>query len=338
MAIAEFKDSFILFKESIKSKIADNLFSRNCNPTMPLVRKITKRLGIKRIEKIINGKPKSYVIVADNMVIRIPLDKQTTARYRLNKIMLKKLAQTEIADFVPRFIEEGKVENYNYYCEEKLSGSALDVPLSKMDGMVKSAADFITNFHRETAQKITLNEKNFKRLFSRSINKLSGYLEKEYKEKLAKIEDNLKKQLLGITFVTVWQHGDYKIENILFNTFNWEIKGIIDWDLSEKEGLPLLDIFYLLLYKDSLETQDAISYIFKNRFLVLNLLNSENKIITNYLGTLKIPKYCLKSMLIMFWFQHITKRYHDRLINKNAFQEEWFRENIYNVINVILLH
>ncbi len=329
-------DNFLLFKENLKSKLSQNPIARRNHPAIGLAQRIVRKVGAEKIEKIIDGKPSSYLVVTERMIIRIPLDDLTMNRYRVNKNMLKSLAQTKIADFVPRFKEEGNIDGYVYFCEERLKGSAIDVPLSKMDEMVEKAVKFITSFHQETLAQISLDRNNFKRLIARNFNELTDYLPTAYKEKLEKIEAGVEKQLMGKTFVTVWQHGDYKIENILFNTSDWQIKGVIDWDLSHKEGLPLLDIFYLLLYKASLETHEGISKIFRSRFLLLVFSDLENKIITDYLKTLKLPRDCTKSMLIIFWLQHIAERYQDRLINKKVTQKEWFRENIYNVIDAIL--
>jgi hypothetical protein len=335
MSIRGIMDNVILFKEAVKLRIADNPLSIRRNPAMPIAEKIVAKLNAGKIERIINGKPNSYVIITHDMVIRIPLDKLTGSRYRLNKIMLKKLAATNIADCVPRFMGEGKIDNYIYFCEERLLGNAIDVPLRRMDEMVLKAANFITDFHKGTAKEIILDEGNFIKLFSRLFNSLSIHLGEAYKKKLVGIERELKNSILGKPFITVWQHGDYKIENVLFNTSNWKIEGIIDWDLARMSGLPLLDIFYLFLYKDNLETRKGMAKIFVKRFLKSDFYSIEETAIANYIKTFRILESFIKPLLVMFWLQHVTERYANRLTICDTNNKQWFSENINAVIDAI---
>jgi hypothetical protein len=328
-------DNLILFKESIKSKMADNFLSRRHHPAISLAQRIVQRVGPDRIERIIDGKPSSYLVVTEKLIIRIPLDSLTLNRYKVNEIMLKSLIKSSITDFTPRFKQRGNMDGYVYFCEERLKGAAIDVRLSKMDEMVLKAANFITSFHSETAKEITLDEKNTDNLFTGFFNNLAQHLDAEHKEKLGRIEESTKKQLLGKQFVTVWQHGDYKVENVLFDTATWDIKGVIDWDLSKKDGLPLLDILYLLLYKDNLETREGMAEIFKFRFLKLAFLTQEKNIISHYLNTLNLSEDLIKPLLAIFWLHHIAERYQQKLINEMLKPSGWLVENVYNVIELM---
>lgn len=337
MNLAEAKDKTWIFKESLKSKVLDSpllnkLEAKSFNFSM-----LIRALGLKKIKKVINGKPNSIIMIADEMVVRVPLDKLTATRYRLSAKILRKLQSTSIAAFVPRILETGKFQNYTYYCEEKLPGLAIDIPISKMDAMVSKAADFITKFHQKTASNIIINELYFKRLIGREFERLYPYLEGTYKAKLQQIEKFLKKQLICKTFKTVWFHGDFNIENTLFDTKTWNLKGVIDWDLSREEGLPFLDIFYLLTYKNSLIAKESISITFKEKLLELNLSVQDKEIINRYSTSLNISEYFVVPLLIMFWINHITQRYRQQLTN-NALQQQggWRNENVYSVMDAIL--
>jgi hypothetical protein len=333
--MVKINDQLLLLKESLKSRISNNPISKRSHPIFGLAQKIAHKAGAGKIEKIIDGKPNSYVIVTGNMVIRIPLDEFTKARYLLNRVMLKDLESTRIADLTPRFLSEGEIDGYAYFCEERLPGLGLDLPLGKMDEMVRKAADFITRFNQETAQEITLDERNFKRLISRLFNRMEEHVETGYRAKLKKIEEEIKIRVIGKPFITVWQHGDYKIENVLFDTVNWDIKGVIDWDLSDRAGLPLLDIFYLLLYKESLERRREIAEIFKGRFLKLDLSDYENRIIKDNLAALRLSGEFIKPLLVCFWLHHIAVRYQQALVNFRS-DKAWFGRNIYSVLDALL--
>ena len=339
MNLTELKDRAWIIKESIKSKVLDapifnKLEKKSLNINFSM---LIKTLGLKKIEKVVNGKPNSIIIIADGMVVRVPLDKLTATRCRLNAKILRKLQTTSIAAFVPRILKSGKFQNYTYYCEEKLPGVTIDIPISKMDELVEKATDFITKFHQETAQPITIDEAHFKRLFAREISRLSPYLSSDYQAKLNQIERSLKQSLLGKPFKTVWFHGDYNVENVLFDTKTWQITGIIDWDLSRDEGLPLLDILYLLTYKESLITKQNVVDIFKNKLLTFGFNGQQQEIIDKYLQSLGISDELIKPLLIMFCINNISQRYRKELCDIDLpDRKNWKNENVYSVIDAIL--
>ena len=140
---------------------------------------------------------------------------------------------------------------------------------------------------------------------------------------------------MGKPFVTVWQHGDYKIENILFDTSKWQIKGVIDWDMANEKGLPLLDVFYLMGYKASLLSRERITDIFKERFIKLKFHPQEKEIINKYLQALKLSDEFIKPLLIMFWMHHIVERYQQKIINEMLKPSGWISENVYKVIELM---
>lgn len=326
------KDNLMLLRDSARSRI---LYSPRFNMS-PAVDTIITHLRLKNHVKCIIKKTSTIMIITDNMVIRVPLDKLSAARCRLNKIMLERLKRTSIASFVPRFLYSGNFEDQVYYCEERLPGYAVDIPITKMDELVLKATDFITKFHKETTREILLNESHFKRLIGREFKRLYVHLNGDYRFKLSVIEDFLKKQLLGKSFKMVWSHGDYNVENILFDTKNWALKGVIDWDLSRREGLPLLDIFYLLAYKNSLLTKRSIVDVFQTSFLNLDFAFSEKEIINRYMHSIGISYESIKAFLLTFWVNHLGRRYYDHLVMNSASDTVWISKNVYNTINMIL--
>src|SRR5205085_2711913 len=54
--------------------------------------------------------------------------------------------------------------------------------------------------------------------------------------------------LAGMELPVVWLHGDFKVENLVVDARTSRLSGVIDWEHSEPEGLPFLDLWYLLFY------------------------------------------------------------------------------------------
>ncbi|MFM2118928.1 MAG: hypothetical protein RL722_396 [Pseudomonadota bacterium] len=53
----------------------------------------------------------------------------------------------------------------------------------------------------------------------------------------------------------VWMHGDFKIENVLYDLKSRHLTGVIDWEHARCPGLPLVDLYYLLTYNRQMAGQ-----------------------------------------------------------------------------------
>lgn len=296
------KDNLMLAKESLKSRLVTT-------PRPELADRLIKHLGLRNVERVISGKPNTLIILTKDVVVKMPLDRESEGRCSVNNEMLKSLISTSITVFVPQSLDAGIFEEKKYYIESRLPGSAIDLPLSNIDEMVGKAADFIMRFHRETAKDIVIDRSSFKHLFGHYFDRLYPYLNDEYKTKLLKIESRIKGELIGESFKIVWFHGDYKAENVLFDTKSWEIRGVIDWDLSKIEGLPLLDILYLLFYRQYTLTKRSVADVLKDMFSGTSFEDAEEKIIRKYCSAIGINSDFRQSLLIMFWIHHVSVRY-----------------------------
>ena len=109
-----------------------------------IAKSIIKHLGLQCINNLIIAKPGTTLVIADKVVIRLPHDEVNIKRCHINKEILNKLKNTGIASsVVPRFLSEGEYKGQAYFCESRISGSAIDIPISKIDHMVNKAGDFI---------------------------------------------------------------------------------------------------------------------------------------------------------------------------------------------------
>lgn len=326
------RDKWILFKETVRPRILHHpAFNQALLP-----KKFVSSLKLKGIERIFRGNPNTITIITGDRVVRIPIDEFSVQRCRNNKEILMALQKTAIKNYTPEFLEEGNIQERSYFIESRLPGVAIDVPISRVDYLVEKAADFIAQWHRETTQEIELNEENFKNIVSCEIEALSLLLNSENQDKLRHIERKLKKQLLGRRLKTVWSHGDYKLENVLFNMNSWAITGVIDWDLSNRAGLPLLDILYLLLYKSALMERQTVNQLLLTKYLALRFDDRERGMLQKYSEMIGLAIEDMQPLLILFWLHHIAKRSRQAMMDYSSGREKWFTDNIYKVLDLIL--
>jgi len=294
-------------------------------------------IGIGKPYKCIMGHPDTLLIISDDKIVRIPLDHLSRVRCRINQIALKGLSRTMMAGFAPHFLSGGSFLSQTYSCETKVLGVVVDEPIPRMEVLVQKAAELITRFHEETCKGIILNEAAYQRLFGREFSILKSYVNEEYKGRLGQVEEDLKRQVMGKELRVVWCHGDYKIENVLFDDRNWEVSGVIDWDLSRENGLPLLDIFYLLLYKDSLFSKKSIGRVLRERALKMDFTALERSVISAYAAQIKVSEEFWPALLVMFWVNHISRRCYQQLLVEGIANSQWIRDEVYSVIDSSLV-
>lgn len=63
----------------------------------------------------------------------------------------------------------------------------------------------------------------------------------------AGLRRELDRVLRGRPFARTWTHGDYWLGNLLVAGGTPDIMGIVDWGAARADGLPLLDLYHLLL-------------------------------------------------------------------------------------------
>ncbi len=291
--------------------------------------------GIQEDQELLFGNPNTVLMLTKKQVVRIPMDRPSLLRARFHKCILKEIAHTSFAHYVPSFLGQGKRGGISFFRESRLSGVSIGSPVHGFDDYIIKAADFIGSFHSVTSHSTQINDHVYKRLINNTLSRLSAHGNGSSVRELDHLKAAMRRSFYGATIPTVWFHGDYKIENLLFSKDGKTINGVIDWDLSRKEGLPLLDVLYLLLYRDHMATGREMHDTFINRYLKSGFDQFEKTIIERYMARLGIKTDLLQPLLIMFWIHHITHRYQAQLESSESACLLWKEENIHNALQAI---
>ncbi|MFA5118293.1 MAG: phosphotransferase [Candidatus Omnitrophota bacterium] len=244
-------------------------------------------------------------------IIRIPLNEEGLKRCMDNFEILRNLRQVNdiLKKEVPAALAEGEHQGKKYFVETELLGITLTNQSSHINECMLQAVETLIDFHMATSRSIFIDVEVFDAYFSGYFSDCRAMLRKRgIVDTLEDFEVYVKKRLLNRRLNLVWMHGDYKIDNFIVSPGTFRIKGIIDWDLSRKEGLPLLDILYLFGYNDVLFLQRNISEVFANKFLPLNLNEFESGLLKKYQVALDVPDGLFMPLLVMFWLHHIVYR------------------------------
>lgn len=241
------------------------------------------------------NRPEYIAVIALNSASILQRDNEKKIVSFLQKI-------PQISKYVCSYYFDSKFGNSKIYIMSELSGVTVDINNKNLRLMTEKAAEFISYISGFTL----LNTKN--KAINDLLQSYTTILKKrlpQYIGDIVLIEEYLKTNDFS-SIPSVFMHGDMKLENFLLDKFN-NISGLIDFELSDIDGFPLLDLFYLISYNQQTRKGCDFSHAFWSL--------SENKILPYEQNLIK--KYCSQFMLsdihkdfllVVFFLHHYSQR------------------------------
>ncbi|MBI4847300.1 MAG: methyltransferase domain-containing protein [Nitrospirae bacterium] len=261
---------------------------------------------------IVIARPKDKTGDPKGVVIRMPLNEKYYALCRQNMESLRglKSMQGQLPFEAPLPVKEGVYNGQAYFVESKLGGAVISTPGNAFHKAFPVVVKVLTEFHIKTLQRVHLNEERFVRLFSCYAEELMQTLafDAGYSELAEGVVMYLRKEAVNKEMLLAWQHGDYKLENLLFDLDSITVTGIIDWDLSAREGLPLLDLLHLLASRRKVLYGEELMDVICDIIIPLKFDHMEKNILERYMNALGISAEALPAMAIIYWLHHVIKR------------------------------
>ncbi len=270
--------------------------------------------------------------MSPSMVARLPLTPHSLERCRRNVRAISAISggSTVLSPMVPRLVESGELKGQAYFVETAVNGGVVDSHDTAISGIINDAVSALTSFHLQTLRETRIDEAVFSRLLGGIFDSISPYVDEEARDEFAGLTQAIKERLLGQTIPLVFMHGDYKDENIIIGHDDKRINGIIDWDLSEEEGLPLLDVCYLLSYRNLSVGNMALPESIVGKLMPLKEGSAEFRIIGSYCSALGIKAEFCNPLIAAFWLHHIGRRIG---VDLRA-SRHWMEGNFYRVLPV----
>lgn len=247
---------------------------------------------------------------APAVIARLPLTRHSLERCRQNTKAITAISggNTALSAMVPRLVDAGELHGQAYFVETAIKGAVADSRNPGIAGIIKDAVAVLTNFHLQTLRETVIDDAGFSRLFGGVFDLISPYVDAAARVDFDYITNAIKERVVGRTIPVVFMHGDYKDENIIVDAGDKRINGIIDWDLSAEEGLPLLDLCYLLSYRNLSDGNAALSEAIIDKLMPLKGDRVESGIIGNYCEELGINAEMVNPLIVTFWLHHIACR------------------------------
>lgn len=246
----------------------------------------------------------------DNVIVVIPKVARVQAWRRQEIGIVNELRALSpfLAARLPRLYTECSVAGTSCFAISEIPGMTVDRRMRQLERLTRNAVDFLVRFNRLTARETVIDDGVFESLFGAIVRQVIATYP-DTRPVMERIEARMRRVVRGGKLVTVWLHGDYKLENLIFDKRTLEINGIIDWEHSRRDNLPWLDLMYLLLYNRIVSEGRDFFEVCREVILPENHTAQERSLIAVYAGAVPVTPEMKAVLACVFFLHHIGFRY-----------------------------
>lgn len=221
------------------------------------------------------------------LVVVYSNDARSIARREAESAILSRLALRlpVLSEKIPRFIARGSLGVYHYFAISEFPGMTIDRPCPGAAIAKSNAASWLSTLHQSTAERCKASPE----IFDEIVANLFRHAVARYptlQKDIDLVARAVQRRGIERDWMTVWQHGDFKLENLILNPRTLTIVAVIDWELSRERGLPLLDLLYLIVYDRNVSLGLALEDIYLAEILTWKFVQTDKQLLNEYLSTL----------------------------------------------------
>jgi protein-L-isoaspartate O-methyltransferase len=271
-----------------------------------------------QIERYVFAHPIGFSLIARDrrrdrrFIVRMPMEERAVVRAHVNSDITAELHGHDLPFAVPVFVSRGEVHGQPFFAEAMLDGSTVDrieLCTPRVYGRVaRAGVRAITEFQCSLAEHVKFTPAILDRVVSPILTAaeeaLAGHTGSHL---LPDINAYVTASLDGRCLPLVRTHGDYTFDNILLDREKKSVTGVFDWDLAQRRGMPLLDLFYFLVAMNRACTNRTFPPIF-TEVLRTGFARLEQSLIKDYCRTLDVPEDLQNALFILCWLHHVGVR------------------------------
>lgn len=273
---------------------------------------------------------------SSGMIIKIPMYPYSYQRLKKNAEVLEEIhAMTNVSErlirCVPRSIARGGLLGEAYFVEELkpgVCGNRLKLSLPDRNRLIRAAVDLLTEWHQSHLKRVTVDEAVMESKFIKPFKEVCRFLNcDERSSRITRLTSVLRKMALGARMPLVWSHGDFSLKNLLVDESHLGVLGMIDWDLSARDDLPLIDLLHLLIRVKMKERRMAFHDVLCNCLFPVNLEAGEKRTVAEYADALSVDASLITPLSIMYWIS----RLHGHIGSSKNLDTAWVNDNFIRV-------
>jgi Ser/Thr protein kinase RdoA (MazF antagonist) len=263
---------------------------------------------------------------------------------RLENEVLEQLHRdARLADFrrlLPVLLKRGELAGHTYLLMSALPGvdaRRVVSDRSARERMQKAVAAAIGTLHRETARQVVVDDTLADRWISRPVARISTLGVRRVAGRgdgpLRRRERQLRAALLGRSLTVSRIHGDLSPGNIRVLPDGSVVTGILDWETSADDHLPVLDVIQLLLAtrveRGLGELGDVLRPLLKGECLK----TAELELIERARAGPEAEAVTIPDLLVLAWLRHVAE---NLARSSDLYRHRWWiRRNIDNVVECL---
>lgn len=257
-----------------------------------------------------------YLILAGKVIVT--LDDRVVVMPRLRKMLESRRRDlANVSDLVheggpmrrylPAGYREFTLNGETGFVMKVIPGVTFDSYSRALSGVTREAARLLADFHGVTAHTAVLTPERYALLCGWIVEQLANRYP-VFASEADMLDRLLRARLLGRPFLATWMHGDYKLENLVLDRQTLAIEGVIDWEHARRQGLPLLDLYYLFAYNRWQSDMFAFFRSFPEWLPTGNFNIDESRMLDDYLTSVRVPVEARTSLVALFFLHHVAVR------------------------------
>jgi len=273
------------------------------------------------------------------VIIRLPLDERADAACAAHHQALETLAgdgriPAELRHLFPTPYAQGRFATQPFFAESAVPGEAGRVYYSRgtrrYDRAIVNAAEALRQLRRATETPVRVDANEFARLCGRWLEDLRGIVGREPRVALEAIERRLERTLVGRTLPLGWHHGDYDFANLLYGPRD-AVTGILDFEVFDAHGLPLIDLMVLVARRPIRRKGFAFGTLFARSILARKLPPLEARLLEEEMRTVGADEELYQALALCCWLDHLRLRRDSWLVRSPS----WLDQNLHEVVEAV---
>jgi aminoglycoside phosphotransferase (APT) family kinase protein len=266
------------------------------------------------VERYCFANPYGLTLIASGgRILRIALSSEAIDRNVTNYDALCALQSNPTVDLgsLPRPITAGSIDSARFFMETAVPGRLASGLIRKerhCRAVVERSIAWIARLHSATVQYQSFDDRRLRQLVLDPLDRAMNVLGAA--SSIPRFQDFLIHSFAGRVIPLVFSHGDYSLDNIQVDS-SFQISGVFDWDLSEPQGLPFLDVFYLFLTVARQRTGQPFGQLFTAQLEGRSGDPTEERLVHEYCQAIQLPSDLIAPLRVMAWLHHVGKRTHN---------------------------
>ena len=269
-----------------------------------------------------------------NAILKVPYALVAEGRVARNADALEWLAvrARELGPWAgtpPRLLARGTTRGWTWTLEECARGSDAQAwSDADAEGAMRQLVEFLGALARLGEPARPLDGATLDRACDAPARRVAALLEPAPAGRLKSLAAQLHHQLAGVPVPRVVRHGDFKLENVLGVPSEPASLRILDWELWSPQGLPMLDLWHLLVSRRARAAGQALGTTIA-RWLLPGTLSAAERSLVEHASAGLDRRYVSVSPLL-YWLDRIGP-----VAARGSWPARgWARANVLGVLDV----